>query len=147
MMPEFLQKAVLAIIGLTSGIGVSSGVFAFITMIGVVTRLAARTKTVKHVMLYEDMVVLGGTAGNLIALFGEQLFSWLAAPGIRTILIPVFGLACGIFVGCLSMALAEVSKVLPVFTKRMKLICGMPWIVTSFAFGKAAGALLWAMKG
>ena len=63
------QKILLCFIGLTAGSMVAAGVFAFITLIGVVTRLAARTKTVKHIMLYEDMVVLGGTLGNILTIF------------------------------------------------------------------------------
>ena len=58
---------------------VAAGVFAFITLIGVVTRLAARTKTVKHIMLYEDMVVLGRTLGNILTIVDWKISvgAWL----------------------------------------------------------------------
>lgn len=138
---SFFQSVLLAIIGLASGVAVASGVFAFITMIGVVTRMAARTKTVKHVLLYEDMVVLGGTIGNLAAVFGDKLFFWLRNPGIEAVLIPLFGIFSGVFVGGLSMALAEVLQVFPIFTRRIKLKYGLSAVIVCFAIGKAFGAL------
>lgn len=136
----FFKNVLLALIGFASGIAVAGGVFAFITMIGVVTRIAARTKTVKHVLLYEDMVVLGGTIGNLAAMFGDELFFWLKSPGFAAVLLPFFGVFSGVFVGCLSMALAEVLQVIPVFTRRIKLKYGLPAVIVCFALGKAFGA-------
>ena len=104
------QKILLCFIGLTAGSMVAAGVFAFITLIGVVTRLAARTKTVKHIMLYEDMVVLGGTLGNILT-----IFEWKIPVGAW--LLCLFGLFSGIYIGCQAVALAEALKVIPVFAK------------------------------
>ena len=57
------------------------------------------------------------------------------------LLEPVFGIFAGIFVGCLSMALAEVVQVIPVFVRRIRLIYGLVYVVICFALGKAAGTL------
>lgn len=57
----FIKQLILAAVGLAAGGIISAGVFAFITIIGLVPRLAARTKTAKHVRLYEDIIVLGAT--------------------------------------------------------------------------------------
>ena len=140
-MIDLAESALLAVIGLSSGIAVAGGIFAFITITGVVTRLAARTKTVKHVMMYEDAVVLGGSAGNLITLFGSGLLGRLPEPVMHMLLEPVFGIFAGIFVGCLSMALAEVVQVIPVFVRRIRLIYGLVYVVICFALGKVAGTL------
>ena len=50
-MIDFLKYCVLAFIGFSSGMVVSGGIFAFIAAIGVVERLAQKTKTVKHIKI------------------------------------------------------------------------------------------------
>ena len=55
-----IQYSVLILIGLASGFAVASGIFAFITMLGIIPRLAARTKTANHVVWYETMIIAGG---------------------------------------------------------------------------------------
>lgn len=130
-----IKSVILIIIGLASGLAVASGVFAFIVMIGVVTRLAARTRTSQHIPTYETAIVVGGTIGNFIS-----IFQWnLPVGGIGLV---VYGLFSGVFTGCLAMALAEVLKVMPIMAKRVKLKKGMPYIVTAIALGKCFGSLL-----
>lgn len=65
---EWAQKILLFVIGLCSGALVAAGMFAFVTMIGVVSRMAASTKTICHAMRYEDCVVVGATVGNIFPL-------------------------------------------------------------------------------
>lgn len=120
-------------IGLTSGVLIAAGTVAFITVIGVLTRLAIRTKTAKRIMLYEDIVVLGCTAGNIIDLFQIKLpFGWLG--------LTIFGFFSGCFVGCLAVALEEVIQIFPIMTHRLKLKMGIPIIVLFLALGKGVGA-------
>jgi stage V sporulation protein AB len=76
---------------------------------------------------------LGGTIGNVIIVYSIRV-----PIGITGIF--VYGFFCGVFVGCLAMALAEVAKVVPVFAKRIKLVVGMPFIVLGIALGKCIGA-------
>lgn len=128
------QKVLLGFIGLAAGGIVAAGVFAFVTMLGVVNRLAARTKTVGHVMLYEDMVVLGGTIGNLLSIFKWQI-------PVGTWLLCFFGLFAGIYVGCQAIALAEALKVIPIFAKRIHLKVGLSYVVLVLAIGKGLGSL------
>ncbi|MCI5730549.1 MAG: stage V sporulation protein AB, partial [Eubacterium sp.] len=59
-----IKYLVMVLVGLGSGFAVASGIFAFITMLGIIPRLAARTKTARHIVWYENMIVLGGTLGN-----------------------------------------------------------------------------------
>ncbi|MGN1084956.1 MAG: stage V sporulation protein AB [Lachnospiraceae bacterium] len=132
-MSEILRAAVYCPIGIFFGIAVAAGLFAFITTVGVVTRLAAGTKTAKYTMLYESVAVFGITLANLFDLFQIELFC-------GTLCRTAFGWFSGIFVGCLAAALAEVVRVLPVFAKRIKLQVGMPLVVVAFAVGKGFGA-------
>ena len=96
----------LSFIGLASGFVVAAGIFAFITMLGIIPRLAQRTGTADHIYGYEWMIILGGTAGNILNLFVTHL-------PVGMIGIPIYGLFSGMFVGCLAMALAENLRVIP----------------------------------
>lgn len=131
---EMFKNIFLSFIGLSTGALVAAGLFAFITKIGVVTRFAARTKTAKYVMVYEDMVVLGGTVGNLFS-----FFEWNIPGG--NFIISLFGLFTGIFVGCLAISLAETLNVIPIFTRRIYLKKGLKYIILSIALGKFSGTL------
>lgn len=55
----------------------------------------------------------------------------------------VYGLAAGVFSGCLSVALAEVLNVFPVLFRRMGIKTGLEILITFFAFGKVAGGLVY----
>lgn len=122
-------------IGLSAGVVVAGGVFAFITMLGLVTRLASRTNTAKHILLYEDSVTLGGTLGNILLIFSIRI-------PIGEIGLIVFGIFSGVFVGCLAIALAEIINTMPIFSKRIGLKRGMPFIVLCLAIGKAVGSFI-----
>lgn len=135
-----IKILVLALVGFTGAGFVAAGIFAFITMLGIVPRMAGRTDTAQHILLYENMIIVGGAVGNFLyirdisfspgnALFGSNL------------LLALSGVFAGIFVGCLAMALAEVLQVIPVFAKRIKLQTGMPIILIAIALGKMCGSL------
>lgn len=130
---EWLKTIVLVFSGLSMGGLIAAGLFAFVTMIGVVTRLAGGTKTAKYLFLYEDFIILGAAFGNLISLFSISILVG------QTGLI-FFGLFAGVYVGCLSVALAEAVNVIPVLTKRIHLKFGMPFLLLSLAVGKCLGS-------
>ncbi|RHP32391.1 stage V sporulation protein AB [Lachnotalea sp. AF33-28] len=136
----FIKQLILAAVGLAAGGIISAGVFAFITIIGLVPRLAARTKTAKHVRLYEDIIVLGATAGNLTFFYHFPIFGG-AVMGV------VFGLFSGIFVGCLIMSLAETLDTVPTISRRIKLAVGLQYIILSIGLGKCVGSLLYFWYG
>ena len=131
----FLDKVFLMIIGLTAGGMVAAGTFAFIVMIGIITRLAQRTKTAQYTTVYENAIVLGGTIGNIWNIYEVQVpFGY--------VFLALFGLFAGIFVGCLAMALAEVVKIFPILVRRIKLVEGIQLVVAGVAAGKFAGSLI-----
>lgn len=130
-----IKTIILGFIGLSSGLVIAGAVFAFITMIGLVTRLASRTATAKHISLYEDCFTIGGTIGNIIYLFQLSIPLYLFGIGI-------YGLFSGIFVGCLAIALAEALNTIPIFSKRISLRRGMPYVVLAFALGKGIGSFI-----
>lgn len=128
------RNLLLLFAGLSGGICVAGGLFAFLTIVGVVTRLASGTKTAKNVVLYEDISLFGLVFGNLACLFGDRL-------PIGTISLLIYGLGAGIFTGCLAAALAEIVNVIPVMVKRIKLRYGLSAVMVAFALGKLAGSI------
>lgn len=130
-----IKQAALCFIGLCSGATVAAGVFAFITMLGIIPRLAARTNTADHILCYENAIILGGTLGNIWILFELPMH-------LSVVMVVVFGIFSGIFVGCLYMALAETLRVLPIMVNRIQLKEGFPIIVAAIAAGKVVGTLI-----
>ena len=130
----WLENGTLLIIGLCGGLLVSGGLFAFLALVGVVTRLVAGTKTAKYLMFYEDMALVGCTVGNLLFLYGFSL-------PLGNLFLGMYGVGAGIFTGCLAAALAEVVSMMPVLSERVGLKKGMPGIMVMFALGKLTGSL------
>ena len=131
----FLKNVLLALIGLTAGAMAAAGTFAFIVMIGIITRLAQRTGTAKYTTVFENAIIIGGVVGNIWNIYKVQV-------PLGYVLLLLFGLFAGIFVGCLAMALAEVVKVFPILVRRIKLVEGLQIVVAGVAAGKFAGSLI-----
>lgn len=126
----------LIFIGLSGGIAVAAGTFAFIAAIGLVPRMAQRTRTKQYIRLYEDAILLGGLWGCILMFTKIQLH-------LPLLVIGLYAFLCGIFIGVLAIALAEVLNVMPILMRRMRLQKGITWFVVSFAVGKLIGSLLY----
>lgn len=131
----WVKQIILGVLGLSAGLGVAAGLFSFIIGLGVVSDFADRTHTGEHILFYEDCIAMGGILGNLFWIYEVHI------PGAAW-LIPVFGIFSGIFVGCWSMALAEVLNIFPIFIRRVKLLKCIPWLILGMALGKGVGALI-----
>ncbi len=131
-----MVKGLLSIFGFSSGVAVSAGVFAFIAAIGIIPRMAQRSKTEKYIRLYEDIILLGGLFGSTAMFVDYRL-----AP--IPILVAGYALAIGIFIGVLAMALAEVLNVMPILLRRTRITKGLPWLILCFALGKMVGSILY----
>lgn len=131
---EIIQEVALAIIGFAGGVSVAAGTFALITALGIVPRLAARMGVVGHVYKLESVIVLGGTIGSLLSVYHFPM-------RIGDVGLVIFGIFAGIFVGCLSMALAEAVKVFPVLCQRINLSYGIYLLIFMMAAGKFLGTL------
>ena len=135
-----VRQIILALIGLSAGVAVAGGLFAFIIELGVIADFADRTHTGEKILLYEDCTALGGIIGNLVYIFHIRI------PFGNVLLLP-FGLLVGIFVGCWAMALAEILNVFPIFIRRLKVTRYITALVLSMALGRGLGALLFFVKG
>ena len=131
---DILQETALAIIGFAGGVSVAAGTFALITALGIIPRLASKMGVAEHVYKLESAIVLGGTIGSLLSVYHFPM-------RIGDVGIIIFGLFAGIFVGCLSMALAEAIRVFPILCQRINLNYGIYLLIFMMAAGKALGTL------
>lgn len=129
-----IRELFLGLVGLASGFAVSAGVFAFIISVGVIPRMIGKTQTVKDVLIYETVILLGGTFGNLFSLFQWELL-W------GTPLLILFGVSAGVFTGCLAVALAEILNSFPIMFRRLRIKEGLGWMLFFMAMGKTLGSL------
>ncbi|MEG0805458.1 MAG: stage V sporulation protein AB [Lachnospiraceae bacterium] len=134
------REILLAVVGVSFGSAVSAGIFAFLTSIGVLTRIIGKTRTASQIQLYENMVILGGTIGTLITVFQVSLpiGSWI---------LVFYGLGAGIYAGSLGMALAEIINAFPILFRRMHLKHGLIFVVPAVAIGKFIGATYYFAMG
>lgn len=168
-----IKQFILALLAFVSGVGVAAGTFAFILVIGVVPRILRKSNLARRVLLVENMIAAGGIIGNAVSVFeplrllgltgdGELSVSnilssgdiwqpmalWvLIATALGHILIAVYGICAGIFVGCISVALAEILNTFPILFKRLHIKRGLQWVMLMMAFGKFAGALFYFVTG
>ena len=133
-------QILLALIGLSGGIAVAGGLFAFIVELGVVADFADRTHTGDKIFFYESCAALGGIVGNIFYVFQIDLpaGAWFLA---------IYGILAGIFAGCWAMALAEILNVFPVFLRRARVVRYLTAFILSIALGKGLGACLFFYRG
>ena len=89
----------MVLICFASGLTVATGIFAFLAKLGVIPRLIARTNTAKHTPLFENGIIIGGSLGNIYSL-------WQFKIPVGIVGLVLIGLFCGIYIGCLAMAIA-----------------------------------------
>ena len=138
-----VEELVLALVGLSAGAAVAGGLFSFIVELGVIADFADRTHTGDKLLFYETCVALGGIIGNIVFLF------YSFAPNAVSFASASFasGIFAGIFVGCWSMALAEILNVFPIFMRRARIVRYASVFVIGAAIGKGLGAGLFFLKG
>ena len=149
-----LRKLLLIFLGETYGFLSAAGVITVLLAIGLVPRFAGRTHTANKTFLYEEMVIWGTVCGCFVSVFEDRcgLGKWLQEtwPGQLILwkdlgkgFLVATGLSCGMFIGCLSLAIAEMLDGIPIFTRRISFRRGLQYAVFSMAFGKFVGAMFY----
>lgn len=153
-----LEKIFLGIISMSAGFFAAGGVFTVLISVGLVPRFAGKTHTGRKVMLYEEFVIAGTIIGCILSVFEKncQFGSFLLERGIvgedvwniiGNVILLVFGLFAGMFIGCFALAIAEMLDTIPIFTRRIGFRHGLGIAILSVALGKAAGALIYFIQG
>jgi len=154
----WIKRAFVGIMALDAGILVSGGVFSVLLAVGLIPRFAGKTQTAKKILLYENMVVLGTIAGCLISVFEPyvQIGAWIKAQpgfvfdileGLIWVLLVLYGVFAGIFVGSLAIAIAEMLDSIPIMTRRIGFRHGLGIMVTALAVGKLVGSIIYFYYG
>lgn len=141
---QMIREMTAAIFGFGAGLLAAGGIFALISTVNILPRLAQKSATKDYIMLYENMVALGGTVGSVISLTELSLPLGRVSAAVISSLFVLFA---GIFVGCLATALAETINTIPVFLRRAKIYKGLGYIVLVIAMGKIFGDLLQCYMG
>ena len=109
-----MRQILLGIIGVSSGLIVSAGVFTVLISVGLIPRFAGKMHVARKIFVLEEMVVFGTLFGGFFSVFGEwgkigafvrehALFGRSVTEGvwkmIGTVFLVLFGVFAGIFVG------------------------------------------------
>lgn len=132
------KHVIQALLAFSCGVAVSAGTFAFLLVIGVIPRMLGRTREGRHILLVENMIILGVLSGAVFTVFEWEAvfpFAWLSH-----LLFAVYGISAGIFVGCISVALAEILNTFPIMFRRLSINRGLSFAIMSMAFGKLIGS-------
>ncbi len=124
------------IIGLASGSAIAAGVFAFITIIGIVPTFAQKTNTQKYMRIYETAITIGGIIGASTIIIDYSL-------PIGNILVVIYSFLIGIFIGSLAVSLAETLDVIPILARRTRLQKALGIFIITIALGKMVGSILY----
>ncbi len=154
----FFKQMLLGIVGISSGLIVSAGVFTVLISVGLIPRFAGKMHVARKIFVLEEMVVLGTLFGGFFSVFSDwgmigefvrehRLFGERATDGIwnlaGTVFLLIFGVFAGIFVGCLALAIAEMLNTIPVFARRIGFRHGLGIAILAVAIGKLAGSLIY----
>lgn len=157
----FLKQIFLGVVGTGFGLFAAGGVITVLITVGLIPRFAGKMHVNRKVFLFEEMVVFGVIAGSFISVFEKYagLGDWVLKHhlfGVNmtetvwrvagTVIITIFGLFSGIFVGCLALAIAEMLDSIPIFARRTGFRRGLGIAILAVTLGKVAGSLIYFMK-
>ncbi len=135
----------LWIMGISSGLMVSAGVFTVLFVVGLVPRFAGRTAWCE--IFYEECLIFGAVLADVLSVFPIKGSLGSSPNLLLTGLLVLIGVFAGIFVGCLSIALSEVLDGIPIFARRIRLKMGVSIAVLMVAVGKIAGSIVYFVNG
>ena len=114
--------------------------------IKVIPRMIQKAGLQKKIITIENAIMKGILFGTVLSLFMWRK-KWLFVLFGR-MMLTIFGICSGIFVGCISVALAEILDTFPIFFRRLRLdIRYERMMLFAMALGKTAGALFYFCNG
>lgn len=134
------EHIIMGLLGLAFGGAVAAGTFAFLIVIGVTPRLAAKCRGGASLFWFEEAIIWGGIIGNLVSVFLD-----IRLP-LGSVFLALYGISAGIFVGCIAVSLAEILNTFPIMFRRVRLKIGLAWVIFAMALGKAAGSLYYFIE-
>ena len=141
-----LKSLFLILVGISSGLGVAAGTFAFLFIIRIIPRMIQKAGLEHKIIYLENMIFRGVLFGTILTLFSWKK-KWLFEILGKT-LLTIFGMSAGIFVGCLAVALAEILDTFPIFFRRLNLKDEFgETLLFVMSIGKMLGSLFFFFAG
>lgn len=129
-----IMKLLSAAVSLGGGVVVGGALAAFISLLEIVPRLMQISNTNKYIQYYQYAFTLG-------AIFFISTYFSSKHMSFGVVITGIVGLIIGIFTGLFSSALTEVLSVLPVISKKFKIVNDLKWIIYAMLAGKVLGSL------
>lgn len=141
-----LKSLFMIVVGISSGLGVAAGTFAFLFVIRIIPRMIQKARLEHKIIFIENNVFRGVMFGTAMSLFSWKK-KWLFELFGKT-LLTIFGMSAGIFVGCLAVALAEILDTFPIFFRRLNIKDEFGEVLLFvMAIGKLIGSLFFFFAG
>lgn len=144
---QYLNYSLMIICGFAAGFMTAAAYVAFVAMLGIFPKIAAKTKTARECMLYENCLMIGVLVATLL-----QFFVSYEAAGIHPTLLPpnvigiiilcLIGLFGGIYIGFLIGGLSEVLNVIPIYAKKTHIKKRFSIVILCYALGKGLFILI-----
>ena len=142
-----MKLTIIILIGLSAGIITAASYVAFISMLGIIPKFAAKTKTAGKCILYENCLIFGILLGTFLQFFASYSTADITSPilpsaSVGIILLIVIGLFGGIYVGFLIGGLSEVLNTIPIYARKTHIEKRLPIAIYILALGKGLFILI-----
>lgn len=143
-----IRYILLIISGLSAGFLTAAAYVAFIAMLGVFPKIAARTKTARQCVLYENCLMIGILFATLLQFcvnFYSSDFpqSTLLPSPLGFLLLTMLGLFGGLYIGFLIGGLSEVLNVIPTYARKAHIQKRVGLLILFLALGKGVFSLIY----
>ncbi len=143
-----IQYVLLIVSGLSAGFLTAAAYVAFIAMLGVFPKIAAKTNTARQCILYENCLMIGILMATLLQFcvsFYSSSFtqSAILPEWIGTILLMAIGLFGGLYIGFLIGGLSEVLNVIPTYARKAHIQKRVGLLIFFLALGKGLFSIIY----
>ncbi len=142
-MSEMMKQVLLGICGVSFGALASAGVFTVLATVGLVPRFAGKMHVARKIFALEEAVICGTILGGVASVFYKFLGEAILPYAVGQVLLSIFGIFAGMFVGCLALAIAEMLNSIPIFARRIGFRHGLGVAILCVALGKVAGSIFY----
>lgn len=144
---QFIRYSLLLISGLSAGFVTAAAYVAFIAMLGIFPKVAAKTKTAKECVLYENCLILGILLATMLQFFVSYTSADITSPAlpptvIGIVILLLIGLFGGIYISFLIGGLSEVLNTIPIYARKAHIQKNLSLIIYFLAFGKGIFILI-----
>lgn len=144
---QFFNYSLLLLCGFAAGFITAAAYVAFVAMLGIFPKVAAKTKTADECILYENCLMLGILLSVLVQFFLSYESAGMIAPAamqnfLGILFLCLIGLFGGIYIGFLIGGLSEVLNVIPIYAKKAHIKRRAGLVIICFALGKGLFMLI-----